>query len=364
MPSEASTVPVSPTRYSAEGSPVSAAGRARLNASASASGWPPWNANTCLAARREGSACPLRMAGVNCALSQASTAAAANPSSGPARSAYGERGDDDGVLTRGRLLVRVFGRGHRGHLRGAGVAAGEVRVDDALRAQRLVTVTADQLGCGLRLGGAEPRGEGAELGADELLAAVAAGRLQPADAAAVVLRAALALECHRAEIELRGAVAKFRQREKLAVRGVVMPGVVFAQRRLEIGPRNCGRKQRTGGRLRGTSHALTVGTHSSLLSGSALYDRRDAHAARRAHRDQAAPRVRVECEDLGKRREDARAGGRERMTKGDAAALHVQPGAIDAAKSRRQSQHVTAVIRRLPRLERAQHLGGQRPIIP
>src|SRR6202050_3383403 len=179
MPSEASTVPVSPTRYSAEGSPVSAAGRARLNASASASGWPPWNANTCLAARREGSACPLRMAGVNCALSQGSTAAA-----------DGERRDDDGVLTRGRLLVRVFGRGHRGHLRGAGVAAGEVRVDDALRAQRLVTVTADQLGCGLRLGGAEPRGEGAELGADELLAAVAAGRLQPADAAAAILRAA------------------------------------------------------------------------------------------------------------------------------------------------------------------------------
>src|SRR6516162_2871091 len=61
----------------------------------------------------------------------------------------------------------------------------------------------------------------------------------------------------------------------------------------------------------------------------------DPHAARGAHRDQAALRAGVGGEQLGKSRDDSRTGGGEGMAKRNAAALHVELGAIDAAERRR-----------------------------
>src|SRR5437763_13110575 len=78
---------------------------------------------------------------------------------------------------------------------------------------------------------------------------------------------------------------------------------------------------------------------------SALDDGGDSHAPGGADRDQSALRACVAGEDLGERREDPRAGGGEGMPDADAAALHVELGAIDAAERRGQSQHVAAVLR-------------------
>src|SRR5580700_6223239 len=93
---------------------------------------------------------------------------------------------------------------------------------------------------------------------------------------------------------------------------------------------------------------------------SALENGRDAHAAGGAHRDQAAPGARIPGKNLGKRGDDTRAGGGERVAEGHAATLHVQARAIDPSERRGEAERVAAVIRRLPRLERAQHLRGER----
>src|SRR5690606_13030139 len=88
---------------------------------------------------------------------------------------------------------------------------------------------------------------------------------------------------------------------------------------------------------------------------SALDDRRHAHAAGGTDRNQAAARATL-GELLGEGGEDAGAGSREGMADGHAAALEIQFAAIDAAQRLVEAEPVAAEVRRLPRLERAQHL--------
>src|SRR5215472_18789337 len=89
-------------------------------------------------------------------------------------------------------------------------------------------------------------------------------------------------------------------------------------------------------------------------------DRRDSHAACGADRHEPAPGRGIAGEELRERREDAGAGRGEGMAERHAPALHVQPRAVDGAQGRRKTQHVTAVLECLPRLERSQHLRGER----
>src|SRR5262249_23665419 len=97
-----------------------------------------------------------------------------------------------------------------------------------------------------------------------------------------------------------------------------------------------------------------------VVMSSTLQYGADPHAAGRTDRDQTALRIGVTGEQPGKRRADPRAGGGEGVAERNAAALHVELGAIDAAERCRQSQHVATVIRRLPGLERTQHLCRER----
>src|SRR6202158_4656763 len=71
--------------------------------------------------------------------------------------------------------------------------------------------------------------------------------LHQADPAAGILRAALPLQRHRPQVELRRAIAEFRERQELRVRYLVVAGVVFPERRLEIGVRRRGARQRAYG---------------------------------------------------------------------------------------------------------------------
>src|SRR5437016_12271498 len=91
----------------------------------------------------------------------------------------------------------------------------------------------------------------------------------------------------------------------------------------------------------------------------ALDDRRDAHAAGCADRDQRATAT-AGSELLRGGSDDARAGGRERMAERDARPLRIELRAIDGAQRRAPSQAITAVPLRLPGLERAKHLRGER----
>src|SRR3984885_477661 len=115
------------------------------------------------------------------------------------------------------------------------------------------------------------------------------------------------------------------------------------------------------------SSAAAHSTHATGLvmcilprAPSALENGRNAHAAGGANRDQPALGARILGENLGERRDDARAGGGERVAEGHAATLHVEARTIDASERRGEAERVAAVIRRLPRLERAQHLRGER----
>src|SRR5688572_1702200 len=91
---------------------------------------------------------------------------------------------------------------------------------------------------------------------------------------------------------------------------------------------------------------------------SALEDRRYAHTARRADRNQPAT-VAAPGELLGERRNDTRAGGGKRMPDGEAAAVDVEFRAIDRPERSVEAELVTGELGRLPRLERAQDLRGE-----
>src|ERR1700751_2068443 len=96
------------------------------------------------------------------------------------------------------------------------------------------------------------------------------------------------------------------------------------------------------------------------LMASTLHYRGHAHAASRTHGDEPALGVAIAGQQLRQSRDDARAGRGKGMTEGDAATLNVDLGTIDAAEGGRQSQHLATVVRRLPRLERTQHLRCER----
>ena len=74
---------------------------------------------------------------------------------------------------------------------------------------------------------------------------------------------------------------------------------------------------------------------------SALENGGDAHAPCGADRDQSALALRF-IESLRQRGDDACAGRGERMADRNAAALHVEPRAIDGAKSAGQPELVAA----------------------
>src|SRR6185437_1971835 len=92
---------------------------------------------------------------------------------------------------------------------------------------------------------------------------------------------------------------------------------------------------------------------------STLEDGGDAHAAGGADRDQSAPRL-VFIQDFRERGHDARAGRGERMADGETAALHIEPGSIDAAEGARQSELVAAEHRIGPGFQSAQNLSRER----
>src|SRR5688572_33198402 len=77
-----------------------------------------------------------------------------------------------------------------------------------------------------------------------------------------------------------------------------------------------------------------------------LENRGDAHAARRAHRDDAASGAGFLRELFRELSDDARARGRERMADGHARTIHVELRAIDAAERRVEAELVPAVFRR------------------
>src|SRR5439155_14126651 len=101
--------------------------------------------------------------------------------------------------------------------------------------------------------------------------------------------------------------------------------------------------------------ANSFARHLSL----ALQYRRHAHAARRADRDQATTGAAL-GKLLGERTDDARASRRKRVSQRNAAALWIELGPIDAAERRGALQLRAAIFRRLPGLERAEHLGCKR----
>src|SRR5262245_38643026 len=110
------------------------------------------------------------------------------------------------------------------------------------------------------------------------------------------------------------------------------------------------------GRAPASSHAcFVVSTPTSLP----LENRRNAHAARGADRDEPAAAAAL-LEQLRERADEPRTGGRERMPDRDAAALDVELRAIDCAECGRLAELRSTVVVRLPRLQRAEHLRGER----
>src|SRR6202166_4762176 len=104
------------------------------------------------------------------------------------------------------------------------------------------------------------------------------------------------------------------------------------------------------GSLRCMVSRITRSANSSTLQNGG-----DAHAARRADRDQAALGLML-IENLGESGDDARAGRGKGVAYREAAAFHVELGSIDAAECAGQSKLVAAEYRVRPCLERAQHL--------
>src|ERR1041385_5092115 len=104
-----------------------------------------------------------------------------------------------------------------------------------------------------------------------------------------------------------------------------------------------------------------AGRHTSTAecgSLSALEDRGDAHpAGGAAGRAPAAGPALGKL--LGERRDDARAGGGERVSHRDARAFRVELRALDASQRSVAAEPLLAVFPRFPRLERAQHLRAQ-----
>src|ERR671910_2565055 len=91
---------------------------------------------------------------------------------------------------------------------------------------------------------------------------------------------------------------------------------------------------------------------------SPFHDRRHPHAAGGADRDQPAAGATL-GEQLAERRDDARAGRRERMADRDRTALDVELRAVDGAEGAGEPEPLAAEFLRLPGLERAEHLRGE-----
>src|SRR5690606_23664107 len=100
---------------------------------------------------------------------------------------------------------------------------------------------------------------------------------------------------------------------------------------------------------------LRVAVSHLRQSSLALEDRGYALAACGADRDQAASASAL-VEGLGERGDDAPAGRRERVARGERAAVHVQLLAVDRAQRLLQPQALLAEDRVLPGLQRAEHL--------
>src|SRR6266545_1399017 len=92
---------------------------------------------------------------------------------------------------------------------------------------------------------------------------------------------------------------------------------------------------------------------------SALQDRRHAHAACGANRDQSAAGAAL-GKLFGERADDARARRRKRMSQRDAATFWIELGPINASERPNPLQLSAAIFCRLPGLERAKHLRGKR----
>ena len=93
--------------------------------------------------------------------------------------------------------------------------------------------------------------------------------------------------------------------------------------------------------------------------GRALEDRSHTLPAGGADRNQR-PLLHLRRQFLGREAENAGAGGRERVPVGQARALPVELGAIDRSHRRIAAKHRPAVVRVLPRPERAEHLRRER----
>src|SRR6202142_2991590 len=92
---------------------------------------------------------------------------------------------------------------------------------------------------------------------------------------------------------------------------------------------------------------------------SALNDRRDAHAAGRANRDEAALAVGF-VERLCERRENSSSARRKRMAKCEASAIDIELCPVDRAERRALPELVAAKRAVFPSSESAQHLAGER----
>ena len=214
-------------------------------------------------------------------------------------------------------------------------------------------------GGGARLIGAEPRLERREAVADQLLDSryrrppAASPRRCRGPSGPPCPFSAIAPRLNCEEQSPSSASARNCACAALVVAGGVFAAAPPGNRR---GPAE---RQQRGASSRGTRRAADrAAAHGALLSAP----RSPSRPCRPAVHTEIRPRFALASagEDLGERAEDARAGGGEGMAEGDAAALHVEPGAVDAAERRRQAQHVAAVFRRLPRLERAQQLRRER----
>src|SRR5215831_15614733 len=92
---------------------------------------------------------------------------------------------------------------------------------------------------------------------------------------------------------------------------------------------------------------------------SALEDRRHAHAACSADRDESAPRAAL-LQLLGERGDDARPGSGEGMSQRDAASLGIELRTIDRAQRPVATESLPAILFRFPRSKGAQHLCRER----
>src|ERR1700744_6135809 len=92
---------------------------------------------------------------------------------------------------------------------------------------------------------------------------------------------------------------------------------------------------------------------------SAFKNRRDAHAARGAYRNQSTLGLGL-IENFRQRRDYSPTGGGEWMPDGEAASLHVQFGSVNRPQSSRQLKFVAAIRGVRPGLQGAQHLAGER----